>query len=82
MDRILLRNNTEVFTDNRIQVGSIGRPFQCAGVRKNEHFNGVWRNKTEYFYWIYTFRYVDNRKEGFDIEIDYQNNFVKIVVFE
>lgn len=61
-----------------IQVGSLGRPFENIGCRKNLQLPPKWIDKTEHWHWIYTFRYRDETGGGFEIEIDYNGSFVGI----
>lgn len=61
-----------------IQEGSLGRPFQQVGLRKNSQLPSKWINGSEHWYWIYTFRYLDGSESSFEIEIDYYNKMTKL----
>ena len=78
MIKILLPKNIEIFTDFRTQRGTIGKPFRCAGPRKNLQIPPIWIGKVEKFHWIYTFLYIGT-DTFFTVEVDYDNNFVKFV---
>jgi len=79
MELILkLPNNKEIFTDLRLQTGSTGRPFRLIGVVKETRKPSKWIDKSEKWHWFLEYRYTDklNLQEGFNVEIDYNNNFV------
>ena len=59
------------------QIGTIGRPFRLSGVRKRTDIPCKWINRIECYHWIYSFRYLDDQDGFFEIEIDYNNNYVK-----
>jgi hypothetical protein len=78
MEKILIKKDIEIYVDNRIQKGTIERNFQCTGCRENLNIPRKWINKRELFHSIWTFRYLDNRSEGFEIETGYNNEFIKL----
>jgi hypothetical protein len=59
------------------QIGSLGRPFRQSGLKNNLQLPAKWVNKTEYWHWIYSFLYLDERAGFFEIEIDYNDKYVK-----
>jgi hypothetical protein len=72
-----LPKGKEIYTDLRIQTGETGRTFRLVSVVKNTNLHSKWINKSEHWHWILEYRYTDNShlQEGFDIEIDYNDNF-------
>jgi hypothetical protein len=79
MELILkLPNNKEIYTDLRLQVGATGRPFRLIGIQKETTKPSKWIDKSEHWHWILEYRYTDRTdlQEGFDIEIDYYDNFL------
>jgi len=37
-----------------------------------------WINKVTHWHWVHSFKYLDEQGGFFEIEIDYNNNFVKL----
>lgn len=70
------------------QQGSLGNPFRQYRLRINEQMpvkyfdingkevNQFTKNRIEKYHWIYSFTYEDGN--DFEIEVDYNNNFVKL----
>jgi hypothetical protein len=78
MELILkLPKGKEIYTDLRLQVGDTGRPFRLIGVVKETRKPSKWIDKCEHWHWILEYRYTDTThlRDGFDIEIDYYDNF-------
>lgn len=79
MNAILLPNKEKLHLDNRIQVGSKGREFMARGCEKDLSKPPMWRTKqgvnVECYCWIFTFRYLDNQKEGFRVFVDVYDNY-------
>ena len=61
-----------------IQTDSDGRPYKMQGTRKNGALPSKWINKTERFHWIYDFRFLDEKGGNLIIEIDYNDNIIRI----
>ena len=78
-----LPKGKEIYTDLRLQVGDTGRHFRLIGVVKETRKPSKidYDKKITYWHWILEYRYTDksNLQEGFDIEIDYNDNFVSFV---
>lgn len=77
MEKILLPNKTEILINDSIQIGTKGDRFKLLGITKNIEQTPLWVNKTERWHWIYEFRYLD-KSGGFNIEIDYFDNFISL----
>ena len=78
MELILkLPKGKEIYTDLRLQVGDTGRPFRLIGLTKETRKPSKWIDKCEHWHWILEYRYTDTThlQEGFNIEIDYYDNF-------
>ena len=60
------------------QVDSDGRPYKQQGVRKNGQVPVKWINKTEHWHWIYDFRFLDEKGGNMQIEINYNNEIIRI----
>ena len=77
MDYLIVRNS-KIAIHLLPQIGTIGREFQMIGTGKNLQMQKRWNNqkKTFCYHWIYTFKYLDNG-EYFQLEFDYNDNFVK-----
>ncbi len=72
-----LPKGKEIYTDLRLQVGDTGRPFRLIGVVKETRKPSKWVDKSEHWHWVLEYRYTDrpHLQEGFNIEIDYYDNF-------
>jgi hypothetical protein len=74
-----LPKGKEIYTDLRLQVGDTGRPFRLIGVVKvtTKPSKVDYDKKITYWHWVLEYRYTDksNLQEGFNIEIDYFDNF-------
>ena len=66
-----------IYTDLRNQTAPSGRPFRLISVVKETAKPIKWIDKSEKWHWIFEYRYTDksNLQEGFNIEIDYNDNF-------
>jgi hypothetical protein len=60
------------------QEGTLGRPFRLSGTRKNLQLPEKWVNGIVKWHWIYSFIYLDERGGFFEIEIDYNDKFVRL----
>jgi hypothetical protein len=74
-----LPKGKEIYTDLRIQTGETGRTFRLVSVVKNINKSSKWIDKVERWHWILEYRYTENLQEGFNIEIDYNDNFCNFV---
>jgi hypothetical protein len=61
-----------------IQEGNLGRPFRQSGLRKNSQLPSKWIDKVERWHWVYSFKYLDERGGFFEVEIDYNNKFLRL----
>lgn len=78
MELILkLPKGNEVYTDLRLQTAPSGREFRLIGIVKELRKPSKWINKSEHWHWVLEYRYTDRThlQEGFNIEIDYKDNF-------
>ena len=74
METIKLPNSTKIYTDLRTQSGALNRDFSLSGVSKDLTKPPIWRKingvSVECYSWIFSYRYLDDRKKGFDIKIN------------
>jgi hypothetical protein len=73
--------NSKIYTDLRNQTAPSQRTFRLISVVKNIEKASKWIDKTEKWHWILEYRYTDksNLQEGFNIEIDYNDNLLNFV---
>ena len=71
MNYITHTNGSKIYTDNRIQIGKNERQFRVSRCEKNL----TKPEKYQKWHWIFTFVYLDDRSKGFQLEIDYNNNY-------
>jgi len=76
-DAILIKE-TPIFLNFETQISKLGRPFKLSGTRKNLQMPEKWINKVTHWHWVHSFKYLDEQGGFFEIEIDYNNNFVKL----
>lgn len=60
------------------QEGKLGRPFRLSSVGKNLQKPCKWINRTEKYYWIYIFKYLDDIGGLFSVEIDYFDKIIEV----
>lgn len=72
--KLIGKNNTLLVT-NEIQELN-GKKCKLHSTTKNQHVNSIFINGVEKFHWIYKFNYLCGG--GFSIEIDYNDNVVKL----
>lgn len=84
MKLFYIHEGNRIYTDLRNQTAPSGRPFRLISVVKvtTKPSKFDYDKKITYWHWILEYRYTDksNLQEGFDIEIDYNDekiNFVK-----
>lgn len=70
---------TRIFINFDIQHSKLGRPFRLFGLKVNQSMPDRWINKVLKSHWIYEFKYLDEQGGCFDVEIDYYDNFYKLV---
>jgi hypothetical protein len=77
MDYLIVKNQ-KIGIHLLPQVGSSGREFRMIGTAKNLEMPEKWSNQKKSMsnHYIYTFKYLDNN-EFFEMEFDYNDNFVK-----
>ena len=61
------------------QISNLSRPFRQSGLRKNSKLPSKLIDKVEKWYWIYSFKYLDEKGGFFEIEIDYNDKFVSLI---
>jgi hypothetical protein len=70
---------SKIYTDLRNQTAPSQRPFRLIGVVKvtTKPSKVDYDKKITYWHWVLEYRYTDksNLQEGFNIEIDYFDNF-------
>jgi len=78
MDKIKINSETTIYLNFETQISKLGRPFRLSGTRINLQLPEKWINNVIKNHWIHTFRYLDEQDGFFEIEVDYQNNFLKL----
>ena len=77
MEKILLPKGEIIYINNQKQVGKKGKPFRLSGVSKVKE-KEKWIKKELKSHRIYWFIYLED-KTLFGVEIDYNNNFYKLI---
>jgi len=70
--------DAKIYLDGETQTSKLGRPFRLSGIAKNIDIPSKWMGNIERWNWIYTFIYLDDQGGSFNVEIDYDNNFIKL----
>lgn len=70
--------DTKIYLNSETQTSKLCRPFRLSGVAKNTYIPPLWIGNVERWHWIYTFIYLDDQGGIFNVEIDYNNNFLKL----
>ena len=71
----------KIFLNFETQISNTGRTFRWSGMRKNLQVPEKWVNKETKNHWIYEFKYLDEQGGYFSIEIDYNDNFYKLMKY-
>jgi hypothetical protein len=81
MKPFYIHEGNRIYTDLRNQTAPSGRDFRLVGITKVTTKPIKWINKSEKWHWILEYRYTDksNLQEGFDIEIDYNDEKISFV---
>jgi len=74
----ILIKETRIFLNFETQTSKLGRPFRLSGTRKNSQLPSKWIDKSERWHWIHSFKYLDEQGGFFEIEIGYNNEFIKL----
>jgi len=75
----ILINQTPIFLNFETQISKLGRPFRLSGTRKNLQLPEKWVDKVLKNHWIHSFKYLDERGGFFEIEVDYNDKFLKLI---
>jgi hypothetical protein len=77
MKLFYIHKENRIYTDLRLQSAPSGRPFRLIGLTKETRKPSKRIDKSEHWHWILEYRYTDTThlQEGFNIEIDYYDNF-------
>jgi hypothetical protein len=78
MEKIKINSETYIFLNFETQTSKLGRPFRLSGTRKNLQLPEKWVDKVLKNHWIYSFIYLDEKAGIFEIEVDYNDNFLKL----
>ena len=83
MEQIKIKNtNREVIAKINInfntQLDKNNRPFRLSGTRKNLQLPEKWVDKVLKNHWIHSFKYLDEQGGFFEIEVDYNDKFLKL----
>ena len=60
------------------QLDKNNRLFRLSGTRKNLQLPSKWIDKSEKRHWIYSFIYLDEQGGIFEVEIGYNNEFIRL----
>ena len=77
MDYIKIKE-TKIYLNFETQISKLGRPFRLSGTRKNLQLPEKWIDKVLKNHWIHSFIYLDEQGGFFEVEIDYNDNFVSL----
>jgi hypothetical protein len=77
MKLFYIYKGNRIYTDLRNQIAPSERPFKLIGISKETRKPSKRIDKSEHWHWILEYRYTDrpHLQEGFDIEIDYFDEF-------
>ena len=78
MEKIKINSETTIFLNFETQMSKLGRPFRLSGTRKNLQLPEKWVDKVLKNHWIYSFIYLDEKGGFFEIEVDYNDKFLKL----
>lgn len=83
MEQIKIKNaNNEVTgiinLNFNTQLDKNNRSFRLSGTRKNLQLPEKWVDKVLKNHWIYSFIYLDEQAGFFEIEVGYNNEFIKL----
>jgi len=78
MEKIKINSETTINLNFETQISKLGRPFRLSGVKKNLQLPEKWVDKVLKNHWIYSFIYLDEQGGFFEIEIDYNDKFLKL----
>jgi hypothetical protein len=78
MEKIKINSETTIFLNFETQISKLGREFRLSGTRKNLQLPEKWIDKVLKNHWIYSFIYLDERGGFFEIEVDYNDKFLKL----
>lgn len=65
--------------DFTIQTSPSGRPIRLSGIEKSDLYPDLWIEKSCKNYWIYTFRFMDEKGGFIKFLFDYYDEFVEIL---
>lgn len=65
--------------DFTIETSPSGRPIRLSGIEKSELYPEKWINKICKNYWVYTFRFMDEKGGFVKFLFDYYDNYVKML---
>lgn len=60
------------------QLDKNNRPFRLSGTRKNLQIPSKWIDKSEKHHWTHSFIYLDEQGGMFEVEIGYNNEFIRL----
>ncbi len=76
---IKINQTTSININFETQISKLGRPFRLSGTRKNLQLSSKWIDKVERWHWIHKFIYLDEKGGFFEVEIDYNDNFINLI---
>ena len=71
----ILIKQTRIFLNFETQISKLGRPFRLS---ETKIFDGKWIGKEMKYKTIHTFKYLDEEGGFFEIELGYNNEFIKL----
>ena len=69
---------TKIYLSFETQISKNGRPFRLSGTSKVLTKPSKWIDMVEKWHWIHSFIYLDKQGGFFEIELDYNGNFVSL----
>jgi hypothetical protein len=78
LDQIKINETTNISINFETQISKLNRPFRLSGTRKNLNLPEKWIDKVLKNHWIHSFKYLDAQGGFFEIETDYNDNFVNL----
>lgn len=74
----ILINKTRIFLNFETQKGKSNRPFRLSETRMHTTIPAKWIGGMWQHHFVHKFRYIDEQDGFFEVEVDYENNFVSL----
>lgn len=69
---------TKIYLSFETQISKLGRPFRLSGTRLNLRLPIKWVDGIERHHVTHLFKYLDEDGGFFEVEVDYNGNFVSL----